>query len=66
MVGAVGLEPTTSRLSVVTGYKPAALPLSYAPCELEMSTEAYSIMLVWVKNLFNHCIYQCEIVFRTY
>lgn len=31
VVGAVGLEPTTSRLSSVTDYKTAALPLSYAP-----------------------------------
>ena len=31
MVGEVGIEPTTCRLSGATGYKPAALPLSYSP-----------------------------------
>lgn len=31
LVGAAGFEPATCRLSGATGYKSAALPLSYAP-----------------------------------
>ncbi len=31
LVGEMGFEPTTGRLSGATEYKPAALPLSYSP-----------------------------------
>ena len=34
MVGTLGFEPTTCRLSDATEYKPAALPLSYVPSKL--------------------------------
>lgn len=37
LVGTVGFEPTTCRLSGATGYKPAALPLSYVPSKLRAS-----------------------------
>ena len=34
MVGEVGLEPTTGRLSGATGYKPAALPTELLPLDI--------------------------------
>lgn len=46
MVGTVGFEPTTCRLSGATGYKPAALPLSYVPGEPESVCQGYSKRLL--------------------
>ena len=45
LVGAVGFEPTTSRLSGATGHKPAALPIELRPRQTEIICRAYAVLV---------------------
>lgn len=54
LVPRVGFEPTTCRLSGATGYKPAALPLSYrgtAMCLVAPYSEGRVLEVVHAVNL---------------